>query len=272
VSGLYYADMCDVAAAAGCRVSVPSVCVGWERRARSSGGFPAPPLAVFWHHTASNTTPLNDLSYMINGNPDAPVGNWLVDRDGICYPIAAGASNCAGKGGPSSFSRGTIPADGGNTRGWQIECANSGTGGPWPVAQIDATFTLSNALNARVGNQPTDVISHAVGSGGGWTNRKIDPATAAAVQGGWRPRSVNSSGTWSLDDLRSECAARAASDFQPVEDDVTQADIDAIVAAVVAQLPAATWGYPLTNQVAHEPNAAGTLLEWTHAEAHGANS
>jgi hypothetical protein len=75
--------------------------------------------------------------------------------------------------------------------------------------QIDAYFAASNALNALFGNQPTDVISHALGAGDGWTDRKIDPATGDAVQGPWRPSSVNSSGTWSLAELRGECAARA---------------------------------------------------------------
>lgn len=229
MTGIYYTDMVDVARAAGCIVQIPAVCNGWERRARSSGGFPSPPIAVWWHHTASNTTPANDLSYMINGNSDAPVGNWLIDRDGICYPIAAGASNCAGKGGPMTFSRGTCPQDQGNTNGWQIEVANDGVGGPWPQVQIDAFFRLSNALNARVDNQPSDITSHALGKGNGYTNRKIDPATAAAVQGPWKPRSTNSSGTWDLDDMRSECTRRASSapqpEPEPEEDDVYQSII-----------------------------------------------
>ena len=97
---------------------------------------------------------------MINGSTDAPVGNMLFDRDGIVWPVAAGASNCAGKGGPARFSRGVIPLDQGNTHGWQIEAANNGVGEPWPQAQIDAYFAVSNALNARFGNQPGDVITH----------------------------------------------------------------------------------------------------------------
>lgn len=205
MTGIYYTDMVDVLRAAGCRVNENSITAGWQRRARSSGGFPAAPLAVWWHHTASKTTPENDLSWQIVGCDDAPVGNWLLDRTGTWWPVAAGASNCAGKGGPSTFSRGTVPADGGNTRGWQVEVANNGVGEQWPVAQIDAYFLGSNALNARVGNVPTDVITHAA-----WApSRKIDPATAAAVQGGWQPRSLNSSGTWSLDDIRAECQRRA---------------------------------------------------------------
>jgi hypothetical protein len=203
---------------------------------------------------------------MINGSADAPVGNMLLDRTGTYWPIAAGASNCAGKGGPATFSRGTVPLDSGNTRGWQIEAANDGVGERWPQAQIDAYFAGSNALNAHVGNLPTDVITHNV-----WApTRKVDPATAAAVEGPWNPRSCTSSGTWNLDDIRNECSARASTPPNPEDEEVTQADIDTIVAAVIAQLPAATWSYPLFNQISKELNAAGTLLEWTHAEAHGA--
>ena len=221
MTGIYYADMLDVLVAAGCRVAESSTTDGWQTRARSSGGFPAPPLAVFWHHTASQTSPANDLSYMIDGCDDAPVGNLLLDRTGTFWPIAAGASNCAGKGGPATFSRGTIPLDSGNTRGFQVECASNGVGEPWPQVQVDALFAASNALNAHVGNLPSDVITHQA-----WApTRKIDPATADAVEGPWRPGAVTSSGTWSLPDIAAECVARAAAGPaptppQPEDDDM----------------------------------------------------
>lgn len=221
MGGIYYVDMLEVLAAAGCRVAECATTDGWQTRARSSGGFPAPPLAVFWHHTASSTTPANDLAYMIDGCPDAPVGNVLLDRDGVFWPVAAGASNCAGKGGPVTLSRGTIPVDSGNTRGFQIEAANNGVGEPWPSAQIGAYFAGSNALNALFGNLPADVVSHALGAGvTGWTDRKIDPATNWAVEGRWAPGSVSSSSTWSLADIRAECVARARPiPLPPLEED-----------------------------------------------------
>jgi hypothetical protein len=236
MSGIYYDEMLDVLRAAGCTCQESSTTNGWQTRARSSGGFPEPPLGVFVHHTASSTSPANDLAYMINGSDDAPVGNLLIDRDGICWPVAAGASNCAGKGGPVTLSRGTIPLDAGNTRGWQIECANSGTGETWPQAQIEALFTAVNALNYHVGNQPYDVVSHALGEGDGWTSRKIDPATADAVEGPWRPSSTNSSGTWRLADIITECVARAT---PPQEDDMT--DEQAAQLAHVEQTTTALW-------------------------------
>lgn len=207
MSGRYYTELPDILRAVGVNVGVGSQNAGWETRARSSGGWSATPLAVFWHHTASKTSIENDLAWQCHNCPDKPVGNMTIDRNGTVWPVAAGASNCAGKGGPASFSRGTIPLDKGNTMGWQIEVANNGVGEPWPVAQIDAYFASSNALNAYFGNQPIDVITHHA-----WApTRKIDPATASAVEGFWQPRSINSSGTWNLDDIRAECAARADS-------------------------------------------------------------
>lgn len=203
---LYYVELPDILSGAGVAVGVGPVNAGWETRARSTGGFAAPPLAVFWHHTASQTAIENDLSWQCHNCPDKPVGNMTIDRNGTVWPVAAGASNCAGKGGPASFSRGTIPLDSGNTKGWNIEVANNGIGEQWPVAQIDAYFASSNALNAYFGNHPTDVITHHE-----WApTRKIDPARAEAVQGPWHPRSINSSGTWDLHDIRNECLARAS--------------------------------------------------------------
>jgi hypothetical protein len=53
---IYYAEMLDVLAAAGCYVAESATTDGWQTRARSSGGFPEPPLGVWWHHTASSTS------------------------------------------------------------------------------------------------------------------------------------------------------------------------------------------------------------------------
>ena len=191
------------------------MCAGWERRARSSGGFSSPPLGCQWHHTASQTTPQNDLNWQINGSDDAPIGNNLIDRLGEIWMVAGGAANTAGKGGPLTLSRGTVPKDSGNSTTWAFEVANNGVGEPWPEVQIWAYFIASNVANKRFGNQPTDVFTHSLGAGDGWTDRKIDPATAAAVQGAWKPRSVSSSGTWSLADIRSECSRRAGGSVPP---------------------------------------------------------
>lgn len=215
MTGIYLTDMLNVLRAAGVTVAESSTTNGWQRRARSSGGFPAMPTAVQWHHTASQTAPANDLNYMINGNSDAPVGNCLLDRTGTFWPIAAGAANTAGKGGSLTVSRATIPQDGANARTFAIEAANNGVGEAWPQVQIDAFFAISNALNAWFGNLPTDVFNHNT-----WApTRKIDPATSAAVQGPWRPGSSTSSGTWRQADVNAECSNRAAAPGpQPIPD------------------------------------------------------
>src|SRR6187402_1404548 len=163
--GGYYVDIAGILRAAGCQVGVNDINEGWERRSRSSGGFDAEPLGIQWHHTASSASVDSDLNYMINGSPDRPVGNVLLDRAGIFWPVAGGAANTSGKGGPNSFSRGVCPLDKGNTKLFSIEIANNGVGERYTVEQIDAAFQGSNALNANFGNQPTDVVTHALGMG-----------------------------------------------------------------------------------------------------------
>jgi len=203
--GTYFlTNLRDILSDAGVATKVEDVNEGWETRSRSSGGFNGPPLGVIAHHTASNTSPQNDLNWMIHGSDDAPIGNMLLAGDGVVWPIAAGASNCAGKGGPVVFSRGTVTKDSGNSMTWNIEAANSGVGEAWTVQQIDAYFASINALNKHFGNISSDLETHQSYA----PDRKIDPATAAAVQGSWRPASVTSSGTWSLADLRAECERR----------------------------------------------------------------
>ena len=72
-----YPNVLDVLRNAGVPVApVP----GWEKRSRSSGGMERF-LGIFVHHTASNTTPPNDLRYMLNG-PGNPISNGLLDREG----------------------------------------------------------------------------------------------------------------------------------------------------------------------------------------------
>jgi hypothetical protein len=214
--GDYYVPITEILINAGCQVHVDDSNAGWETRSRSSGGFNGPPLAVQWHHTASNASVDNDLSYMIHGSPDEPVGNVLLDRNGVFHPVAAGAANTSGKGGPNKFSRGTVAKDSGNTSIFSIEIANDGVGQRYSQVQIDAAFLGSNALNAAFGNQPDDVIPHSIAEGTGYTDRKIDPATNN-VEGPWVPRSVNSSKTWSHADLKAECLARAGTLPPPTE-------------------------------------------------------
>jgi hypothetical protein len=266
VTGIYYTDAAAWLRGAGLEVVE---CDGWEDRARSSGGFANPPLGIQWHHTASSTTPENDTGWQTEGSDDAPIGNATIMRDGSIWLVAAGASNTAGKGGPLTLSRGTVPLDSGNSTTWAWEVANSGVGERWPQIQVDAYFAATIEMNKRFGNAPTDVFTHAIGASDckGWTDRKIDPATAAAVEGPWKPRSVNSSGTWHLGDIRAELERRAAGTTPPPEpepapeDEVTDSDIEKI-AKRAADL---VWGRQFNVACDKTPAAAGSILGWTYA-------
>ena len=212
---------------------------GWKTRSRSSGGFdPGRPWAVFWHHTASSTSPKNDADYCSYGSADRPICNLLIVRDGAVWVLAAGATNTNGKGGPFAVSRGTIPTDSANTHVLGVEIANNGTGEPYPQAQIDAAFTASVTVAGRLGLEPSDVCTHQV-----WApTRKVDPATSAAVQGPWRPGSCTGSGTWDLADLRAECARRATAngtgeDDMPLNDEDLRKIAEKVWAYIVEMNP-----------------------------------
>jgi len=201
--GSNYLPLADWAREAGLVVHEDS---GWERRARSSGGFDnGKPWCVMWHHTASDTSPQNDVNYICRNGENAPIANILLDRAGEVWVCAGGATNTNGKGKALATSKGTIPADSMNTYAVGIEAANNGVGGNWSQRQIDAYFALNAVLTAKLGLEPTDCFSHQAYA----PDRKIDPATAAAVAGPWRPASINSSGSWSLDDIQSEAQMRA---------------------------------------------------------------
>lgn len=181
---------------------------GWETRARSSGGYSGLPLCVMWHHTASPASwdGQRDANYIAIDDEDAPLANLYIERSGAVYVIAAGATNTNGKGQSLSFSRGTVPTDSMNQYAVGIEMGNDGVGESWPVEQIDAAFTVSNVVNAKLGNQPTDLATHNFYA----PDRKIDPATADAVSGAWQPWSCNGSGSWDVQAVRQEASRRAS--------------------------------------------------------------
>jgi N-acetylmuramoyl-L-alanine amidase len=209
MTGTYLTDLADVCrGAAGDDVFEVE---GWEYRARGSGGYdPGRPWVVMWHHTASNTDPANDVAYICYGNPDAPVSNLYIDRTGAVWVCAGGATNTNGKGGPFTVSHGTVPLDQMNTYAVSIEIANTGTGEPWPQQQVDAVFAVSLAVCAAYGLEPDDICTHHAWCLPSCPGRKIDPATADAVQGPWRPTSASSAGSWALEDIAAECRRRAA--------------------------------------------------------------
>jgi len=208
-------NMADVLRDAGLVVTEQS---GWKTRARSSGGYAAgKPWCIMWHHAASapGASAESVAEYASYGSDVAPVCNLVLGRDGAVIVCAAGATNTNGTGGPFTVSRGVVPVDQMNTHAIGIEAVNTGVGEPWPQVQIDAYFTINNALAAAYGLDPGDCCTHYA-----WTpGRKIDPATAAAVQGPWRPAALNTSGTWSLEDIQAEARRRATTAPPPSQED-----------------------------------------------------
>jgi N-acetylmuramoyl-L-alanine amidase len=196
-----------------CREVAPKVdeWPGWQTRGRSGGSSYSSgrPWCVMWHHTASSDQSLED--YHATQSDNAPVCNLDIKSDGTVVVIAAGPTNTNGNGQAMHTSKGTVPADSMNSYALGIEFYNNGVGQAWPQVQIDVGFAVVGNIQRHLGLQPSDLFTHHQYA----PDRKVDPATAAAVQGPWQPRSCTSSGTWDLGDIRSECARRAGSAPDP---------------------------------------------------------
>jgi hypothetical protein len=208
-----YVNLLDVLRAGGVSCSGYA---GWEHRSRSSGGFEGL-WGIVAHHTASSTTPANDLNYMVNAD-DGPISTGLLDRTGHFTVIAAGAANHAGKGGGTSdgggqawhTTRGVIPGNDANRYALGIEAANAGTGAePWPQAQQDAYVKMVRALCDGYALDPhRDVRSHAE-----WTPpRKIDPKGPSRWGGSTAP--------WAMDLFRNEVASTLPAPIPPGDDEM----------------------------------------------------
>jgi hypothetical protein len=206
VSGRYLTDLAGVLERAGQSVVELD---GWQTRARSSGGYAdGGPWCLMVHHTASAGDGAADAHYCTFGSPDRPVCNLVLGRDAVWHVCAAGATNTNGKGGPWRLADGrTVAQDQMNLRALAVECSNNGVGQVWPQVQMDALFAGLAALSAAYLGRQDLLCQHVDWAPG----RKIDPATAAAVQGPWRPGSINGSGSWRLGDLIAENCRRAAS-------------------------------------------------------------
>lgn len=232
MTGIYLTDMLDVLRAGGCWAD--PIDNQWPTRARSSGGYGAGgPRCIMLHHTASNGNGASDANYETFVSSDKPVTNLNLGRDGHYIVCAGGATNTNGKGGPWTLANGqVIPQDQMNLWAIAIEMSNNGVGMAYPKDQIDAMFLGITALaNAYLGGRVDLLCQHQP-----WApTRKIDPATGGAVDPscGWRPRSINSSGTWNLDDVIAE-ASRRASSPTPEDDVITDEDVQRIAAAVWA--------------------------------------
>ena len=185
-------DLADVCRGAGLTVDEYP---GWQTRSRSSGGYDKL-LAIQVHHTASSTSPANDMAYQWKNSGDRPIGAIYLARDGRVTVGAAGATNTSGKGGPMSTPGGTIPLNDANRYVLSIEAANNGVGETWPDVQLDAYRRLVRALADRYG---LPIARGAVHAHHEWTTRKIDPA-------GSSPYATGSS-KWNMDAFRADVAA-----------------------------------------------------------------
>jgi N-acetylmuramoyl-L-alanine amidase len=225
----------------------------WLYRSRSSGGWDEWFYCVMWHHTAGSDDAWADAGWQCHGSDDAPISNITIDSQ-LALILAGGCTNTNGSGSnsPMSFSRGVVESDNMNRRAIGLEICNDGVGAPYPERQINFLFELSNRLNAKVGNQPTDVCTHQHYA----PERKPDPSLNTAVQGPWQPGGV-AGGSWNVDHLRAECARRAASGGGE-EEEVTQEDIDKIAEAVWSKMIDTTGG-----GAAPDPQPARYFLQRT---------
>jgi len=188
---LYLTDMAEVLRRAGLRVMETP---GWQQRAYPKwGGFQQPPTHVMVHHTASKTTPANDLNYILNSLL-SPIGNIYLDRTGVVWLVAAGTAVTNGAGSSRPWN-GNVPDNAMNHYSIAIEAANDGIGEPWPKMQTDAYVRLCAALCDAYKIPVNHVRAHWEWAPG----RKIDPA-------GPSPWAVGKA-SWNMDRFRADVAA-----------------------------------------------------------------
>ena len=145
------------------------------------------------HHTASGPSSNGwpDVNFIAWGSQDAPLANLYLDRAGVVFVIAAGATNTNGKGHDSWG--GGVPDDAMNTHAIGIEAANAGTGELWPSVQQDAYVTLVRALCSAYGIANDHVRAHFE-----WAPaRKIDQAGAS--------RWASGAASWDMPAFRTSC-------------------------------------------------------------------
>ena len=181
----YLTDLADVLRGAGLTVTELD---GWRDRSRSSGGYdPGYPSHVMVHHTGSppSASGESDAYYCALYDEDAPLSNLCLDRDGLWWVLAAGATNTNGKGGPLDG----VAADCMNTAAIGVE-ANGGYGEAWPPAQTASYVAGVRALCDAYGCRY--VRGHLE-----WApTRKIDPAGPSPWAAG--------GASWNMDAFRSD--------------------------------------------------------------------
>lgn len=187
--GTFLTDLDETLRGAGLSVTEQD---GWRQRSNQSGGYNGGPIGIIIHHTGGGrgADGQGDVNFILTKPDAAPVSNLYLDRKGVWWVLAAGATNTNGKGGPW----GPIPIGGANRRVIGIEAGNLGNNKePWPEVMQDSYVKGVATLADRYGIDSNNVLSHAE-----WTSRKHDPA------GPSRFGTVNSLGTWDMNKFRAE--------------------------------------------------------------------
>ena len=207
MGSIWVTDLASIVRSAGLVVHEQS---GWQSRSNSSGGFTAI-MGVIVHHTASGPSwdGQRDSDYMTFQHDVKPVGNLYLSRKGEVWIQAAGCTNTAGKGGPYTTSKGTIPLDKANSYTLNIEAGNDGVGEVWPVPQQDAYLVLCSALNKRFDFDPLrDNFAHFE-----WApTRKIDPAGNS--------RYATGGNKWNMPSFRNDVKALVKPPDPPVDPEI----------------------------------------------------
>lgn len=188
----YLTDLATVVRGAGIVVQEEP---GWQTRARGSGGYNSGlPNHVMAHHTASGPSSdgQSDCNYMCYGSENRPIANLYLSRSGKVWVMAAGATNTNGSGHDPC---GATSNDSMNAAAVGIECANEGTGEPYPTVQQDVYVRLVAALCAHYAIPVGRVHSHFE-----WApDRKIDPAGQS--------RYATGSAKWNMNAFRADVEA-----------------------------------------------------------------
>jgi hypothetical protein len=235
MGGRYLTDLAEVCRGAGLVVVEVD---GWPTRARGSGGYAGgKPDHVIVHHTASSASSDGwpDVNYCTFGDDDAPLCNLYLDRAGVVYVCAAGATNTNGKGDCAHLDPDTA-----NSSAIGIEAGNDGVGEPWPTAQTSAYLVLVGALCAAYGIPVAHVHSHAE-----WApDRKVDPYGPAP----WGPA------TWDMHRFRADLDTGGGGRPPPANGDD---DVEKICVRTVDGMPWVTDFASYATQVTEDQAARG---------------
>lgn len=193
---------------------------GYETRSRSTGGFDA--LLGIGHHHDAIAASVPEVNRSRSGwdresNPNRPVGNVRVQRDGTWVVGSLMATNTQGRGPSLTMSKGVIPANSANRYMFSIEPSNDGIGQPWPDVQCDSLLTGTAAICNAYGLAASDNLAHFETAPG----RKSDPAG---------PSMFNDylNAPWEMDRFRTALAARMVAMANTEGDEMTKDQADAL--------------------------------------------